>query len=231
VEQQAQYGAATNPGQSLKNLCRIAGASLMLAAALYVWAFMAEFILPSPGPETTENLLQYIATYRSFFVISYALFTAANSLSIVGALGMYVVTRVWERSYAILGAGMLVVGFAVTLFSSTQPGLLALSAAYTAAGGSVVDQQALAIAAEAVSATNNPIIASSLIGVGVIFVSLALMKGPFRKGLPYLGLFVGALNIVRALPGVAGYSLVTALFVAVSSVWIFWVGRKIYKAA
>jgi hypothetical protein len=67
--------------------------------------------------------------------------------------------------------------------------------------------------------------------VGVILVSLAMAKGPFEKWLPYLGFFVGALNIVRQLPSLASYSLVTALFVGVSSVWIFGVGRRVYKQA
>jgi len=231
--QQPQDLAAWSSGRSLKNLCRIAGASLMVAGVLYVWAFVAEFILPAPGPQTTESLLQYVASYRSFFLISYALFTAANSLSIVGALGIYVATRVADRSYAILGAVTLVVGFTVTLLSSTAPALLTLSSAFSAASaaGSVADQQALAIAAEAVTATNNPLVASSFIGVGVIFVSLAMTKGAFERWLPYLGLFVGALNIARGLPPLAGYSLVTATFVAVSSVWIFGVGRIVYKKA
>ncbi|HVB95039.1 MAG TPA: hypothetical protein VND41_00370 [Nitrososphaerales archaeon] len=225
--QQTQDLAAWTSGRSLKNLRRIAGASLMLAGVLFVWAFVAQFILPPPGL-TTESLLQYIAEYRSFFIISYALFTAANSLSIVGALGIYVVTRVWDRSYAILGGGTLVVGFTVVLLSSTAPALIKLSDAYSASAD-VVNQQALAIAAEAVASTNNPLVASSFIGVGVIFVSLAMLKGVYGKGLPYLGFFVGALNIVRGLPPLAAYSLVTATFVAVSSVWICWVGRRIYR--
>jgi hypothetical protein len=76
---------------------------------------------------------------------------------------------------------------------------------------------------------DNPIIASIFIGVGVIFVSLALMKGPFAKALAYLGLAVGALNIVRALPTLAGEAFITgAVFVAVSSIWIFGVGRRVY---
>ncbi len=226
--QQTQDLAAWTSGRSLKNLRMIAGASLMLAGVLFVWAFVAQYILPPPG-FTTESLLQYIAEYKPFFVVSYALFTAANSLSIVGALGIYVVTRVWDRSYAMLGAGTLVVGFTAVLLSSTAPALITLSDAYSAAAGNVVSQQALAIAAEAVTSTNNPLIASSFIGVGVIFVSLALMKGVWEKWLPYLGFFVGALNIVRGIPPLAGYSTVTAVFVAVSSVWIFWLGRRIYK--
>ena len=225
--QQTQDLAAWTSGRSLRNLRRIAGASLMLAGVLYVWAFVAQFILPAPGL-TTASLLQYIAEYRPFFIISYVLFTVANSLSIIGALGIYVVTRVWDRSYAILGAGTLVVGFTVTLLSSTAPALIRLSDVYSASTD-VVNQQALAIAAEAVASTNNPLVASSFIGVGVIFVSLAMMRGVYGKGVPYLGFFVGALNIVRGLPPLAGYSLVTATFVAVSSVWICWVGRRIYR--
>lgn len=226
---QQQYAESWGSGQSLKRLCQIGGASLMVAGVLYVWAFVAQYILPPPG-FTTASLLQYIAQYMSYFVISYVLFTLANSLSIVGALAIYMMTRVLDRSYAILGAGTLVIGFVVTLISSTQPALINLSAAYSA-DASVANQQALAIAAEAVSAGNNPVIASAFIGVGVIFVSLAMGKGAFGRRLEYLGIFVGALNIARALPDLSGYSNLTLFFVAVSSVWIFAVGRTIYKMA
>lgn len=216
-------------GQSLRSLCKIGGAAMMLAGALYVWAFVAEYILPPPG-FTTTSLLQYIATYRSFYVVSYLLFTVANSLSIIGAMAIYMTTRVLDRSFALLGAGTLVVGFVSTLISSTTPALIRLSDAYAANPG-LADQQALAIAAEAVGSTNNPLIASTFIGVGVVFVSLAMRKGSFGARLSYLGLFVGALNILRELPPLVDYSLVTLFFVAVSSVWIFEVGRKIYRLA
>ncbi len=201
----------------------------MMAGVLYVWAFVAQYILPPPG-FTTSSLLEYIAQYRSFYVLSYTLFTIANSLSIVGALAIYMMTRVLQRSYAVLGVGTLVVGFVATLLSSTAPALIRLSDAYSA-NTSVVDQQALAIAAEAVSSTNNPLIASCFIGVGVIFFSLAMRKGAFGKRLAYLGLFVGALNIVRGLPYLSSYSLLTLFFVAVSSVWIFAVGNRVYRLA
>jgi len=201
----------------------------MLAGVLYVWAFVAQYILPPPG-FTTASLLQYIAQYRSFYIVSYVLFTVANSLSIVGAFAIYMMTRVLDRSCAILGAGTLVVGFVATLLSGAAPALIRLSDAYTA-DTSVANQQALAIAAEAVSSTNNPLIASAFIGVGVIFVSLAMRKGAFGKALAYLGLFVGSLNIVRGLPYLADYSQLTLFFVAVSSIWIFEVGRKTYRLA
>jgi hypothetical protein len=231
MEQQPQYGAASNPGQSLRKLCMIAGGSLMVAAVLYVWAFVAQLLLPVSSLGTAEGVLQYIASYRSFFALSYALFTAANSLSIIGVLGIYAVTRVQNRSYATLGAGTMTVGLIVTLLSSTAPALIRLSDGYSAAA-TAAEQQAFATAALAVSATNNPLIASALIGVGVIFVSLAMMIGPFGKGLAYVGLVVGALNIVRALPFLAGYSVLTGIvFVGVSSVWIFGVGYRVYKQA
>lgn len=231
MEQQPQNVAVSNLGQSLVNLYRIAGASLMVAAVLYVWAFVAQLLLPVPSINSADGLLQYIASYRSFFVLSYALFTAANSLSIVGALGIYALTRVQNRSYAILGAGTLTVGLIVALLSSTAPALIRLSDGYSASA-TAGDQQAFATAVLAVSATNDPLIASAFLGVGVIFVSLAMMTGPFGRGLAYLGLVVGSLNIVRALPFFAGYSFLTGIvFVSVSSVWIFGVGYRVYRRA
>jgi hypothetical protein len=77
---------------------------------------------------------------------------------------------------------------------------------------------------------NNPLVASAFIGVGVIFVSLAMRKAPFGRGLAYLGVVVGAINIVRALPFFAGHPFTTGVaFVAVSSAWIFGVGYKVYR--
>jgi Domain of unknown function (DUF4386) len=207
----------------------IAGGSLMVAAVFYVWAFVAQQLLPGPSSSTAEGVLLYIASYRSSFVLSYALFTAANSLSIVGVIGIYSVTRLASRSYGTLGAGTMAVGLIVTLLSSNEPALIMLSYGYSAATGPA-DQQAFAIASLAVSATDKPLIASAFIGVGVIFVALAMMRGPFGRALAYLGLVVGALNIVRALPFLAGYSSTTGIvFVAVSSVWIFGIGYRLYK--
>jgi hypothetical protein len=201
----------------------------MVSAALYVWAFVAELLLPAPILYSAQAALQFIASYKTFFILSYALFTAANALSVVGAFGIYAATRVHNRSFAVLGAGTLTVGLVAALMSTTTPALISLSDGYSAAA-TAAEQQAFEAAALAVSAANNPLIASAFIGVGVIFVSLAMMGGPFGRGLAYLGLLVGTLNIVRALPFLAGYPFLTGIvFVGVSSVWIFGVGRKVYR--
>jgi hypothetical protein len=224
-----QRTEAPFPGQArpLRELLRIAGASLMVSAFVYVWAFVADYLGPGSGSTTVQAALQLFATYRSFFLLSYALFTLANSLSIVGAFGIYFVARVQNMSYAILGVGTLIVGFVATLLSSTTPALLMLSSGYAASPP--LDQQIFVSAALAVFSMDNPIIASIFIGVGVIFVSLALIRSPAWRLLAYLGLIVGALNIVRALPSLAGEAFVTgAIFVAVSSIWIFGVGRRVY---
>ena len=229
MEEQPLDAAAPSPGQSLKNLYRIAGSSFMIAGVLYVWAFAAQLFLPAP--HFGESVLQYVASYRSFFVLSYALFTVANSLSIIGVLGIYAVTRILDRSFAILGAGTMVIGLVATLFTSTEPALITLSYGFAAAT-SDADRQAFLTAAGVVGAMNNPLIASAFIGVGVIFVSLAMMAGQFGRGLAYLGLVVGTLNVVRALPFLAGYPFLTGIiFDSVSSVWIFGVGRKVYGRA
>ena len=231
MEQQPLYGAASDPGRSLQRLYRIAGASFMLAGVLYVWAFVAELLLPVPRLNTVPDLLKFIASYRSYYVVSYALFTAANSLSIVGVFGIYAVTSALNRSYAALGAGTLTIGLVATLLSSTAPTLIRLSDGYSASTNAA-DQQAIAAAALAVSATNNPLVASAFIGVGVIFLSMAMTRGPFGRMLAYLGLVVGALNIIRTLPYLEGDVLLTGvIFVGVSSVWIFGVGYRVYREA
>jgi hypothetical protein len=227
VEQQPQALAAPESRLSLKSLYRIAGASFMLASILYVWALVAQLLLPTPG--FAEDVLQYVARNRNFFALSYAFFTVANSLSIIGVFGLFQLARTWNRSYAILGAGAMVIGLVATLFSNATPAFISLSDRYSAAT-SDAERLAYSTAAAAVGATNNPLIAAAFIGVGVVFVSLTMFSGPFGRVLGYLGVVVGVFNILRALPYLSGYPFVTSsLFVAVSSVWIFGVGYKVYK--
>lgn len=214
----------------MEKLSRIAGASLMLAGILYVWAFAAMYLLPTPSSNAAADTLQFVASYSSFFLLSYWLFSAANALSIVGTLGVYVVIRVLDKSYAVLGAVTLAVGLMAALFTNTAPALISLAQDYAGAG-TEAEKQVFATAAAGVSATINPIVSSTLIGVGVIFVSLALIKGGSGKALAYLGFVAGALNIVRGLPPLAGYSLITVIFVGLSSLWMFEIGRMIYRKA
>jgi len=78
---------------------------------------------------------------------------------------------------------------------------------------------------------NNPIVASAFIGVGVVFVSLAMRKAPFGRGLAYLGVVVGAHNVLRALPFAPYPFAMGVIFLGVSSVWILGVGYRLYRLA
>jgi hypothetical protein len=202
----------------------------MLAGILYVWAFAAQYLLPAPSSNAAADTLQFVASYSSVLLLSYALFSAANALSIVGSLGIYTVAKVRDRSYAALGTFILTIGLMAALFSNTAPALITLAEDY-AASATEAQKQVFATAVAAVSSTNNPLVSSTIIGVGVIFVSLALIKGQSGKGLGYLGFVEGSLNIVRGLPPLAGHSTVTVIFVGLSSLWIFGVGRLVYRQA
>ena len=229
-EQHRQDATPTSSDQSLQKLCKIAGASLMLAGVLYVWAFAAQYLLPAPSSNAAADTLQFVASYSSFLLLSYWLFSAANAHSIVGALGIYTVTSALDRSYAALGAFTLAVGLMAALFSNTAPALISLAKDYAGAA-TEAEKQVFATAAAGVSATINPLVSSTIIGVGVIFVSLALMKGRSGRGLAFLGFVEGSMNIVRGLPPLAGYSIITVVFVGLSSLWIFGVGRMVYRKA
>ena len=145
-------------------------------------------------------------------------------------MGIYVALRALDKSYAALGAGLLALGLAAALFSTTGPALVSLAKDYASAA-TEADKQVFATAAAGVSSTNEPIISSTLIGAGVIFVSLAIMRGASEKWLVYLGFAAGALNIVRNLPYVVNYFILTEIFVVLSATWIFGTGRLVYRLA
>jgi len=69
VERHLEQGTSSS-SQSFGNLCLVAGASLMLAAVLYIWAFVAQTVLPAPSSDAAAVTLSFIAQYSSVFTLS-----------------------------------------------------------------------------------------------------------------------------------------------------------------
>ncbi len=107
------------------------------------------------------------------------------------------------------------------------------------AATSVAQRASFAIAAESLIAQNNSVsVGGILFAVGVLFISLAMVKGVFQKGIAYLGIVTGVIGIVcEALAGVVGivcealrpvlgpgYSLYLILLI-----WFIAVGWTLYR--
>jgi hypothetical protein len=157
---------------------------------------------------------------------------APSVLALVVFLALYRALKHLDKSYAAIGALLGIASEVLTLAYPTTgeggPALVYLSDRYMAAT-SDAQRAAFATAAEGFIAQNDiPSAAGILTPIGILVLSLVMLKGVFHKGVAYLGIATGAIGIIseslRPLLGLGyiGYGLLLPT-------WFSAVGWKLYR--
>jgi hypothetical protein len=139
-----------------------------------------------------------------------------------------------NKSYAAIGALIGIASWALTLAWPTTGGgghaLVYLSDQYVAAT-TAAQRAAFAAAAEGFIAQNAiPTITGVLEPIGILIISLLMLKGVFHKSVAYFGIVTGALGIMsealRPILGV-GYAVYGVLLI----LWFLVIGWNLYRLA
>jgi hypothetical protein len=174
-------------------------------------------------------LLAFITDNKLYWHIVQGGVLEASILLIITFAAVYLTLKHVDRVFAAVGAIISIT--TQLLFMAYYPvllGLVYLSDQYATAD--TARRAGLEASAEALIAQNsafNPIY-EALMGLGVIFFSLAMLKGVFPRFVAYLGLATGAAAFIglSLYPIVGlGYFFWWAFFVA----WLLAVGWKLYK--
>ena len=228
----AQTEAAPDP--SWKGLYRAGSISAMLFVVLILVAIVLIVIAPPPLNADGATTLQYIASHKVLYTIEQALWLAPSVFAAVVFLALFQVLKHLNKSYAALGAlaGFVswVLGLAIPTTGGGAPVLVYLSDQYMTAA-TAAQHTAFATAAEVFIAGNNITYAAGILApVGILILSLVMLKGVFPKGVVYLGIVTGALGIVsEALRPILGPGyLVYGLLLPT---WFLLVGWKLYRLA
>jgi hypothetical protein len=227
--------ASASPDPSWRGLYRAGGVSAVLFVVLTIVSFVLAFITPQPQSSGGSLMLpggvatlQYIASNRSAFILDQLLFVGPVVLTMVVFLALYVALKHLSKSYAAIGAVVGIVGVVLSLVPlSLVGGLVYLSDQYVAAT-TVAQRAGFATAADSLIAQNNIVSAGGILfAVGVLVISLAVLKGVFHKGIAYLGIVTGVVGIIceafRPILG-PGYSIYLILLI-----WLIAVGWKLYR--
>src|SRR5437763_1997469 len=225
--------ASASPDPSWRGLYRVGGVS----AALYVVLIIIPLVLlnttPLPPLSGGAAMLQYIASHKPVYIIELVSFVGLSLPAMVVFLALSVALKHLNKSYAALGAlvGIASEVIALAYNSSPQslnPGLIYLSDHYVAAT-TVAQRAAEATAAEGLIAVSNAVNAAGILtALGMLILSLVMLKGVFQKGVAYLGIVTGALGIVSEAfrdilgPGYYVYGLLLPI-------WFLAVGWKLYR--
>ena len=220
------------PDPSWRGLYQSGGISAVLFVVSVLVAIVIVVIAPPPLNADGTTTLQYIASHKVLYIVEQVLWLVLSVFGAVVFLALYQALKHMNKSYAALGAlaGFVswVLGLAIPITGGGAPVLVSLSNQYMAAT-TAAQHTAFATAAEVFIAQNNTTSASGILApLGMLILSLVMLKGIFPKGIAYLGIVTGALGIVseafRPMIG-PGYFVYGLLLPA----WFLVVGWKLFR--
>jgi hypothetical protein len=209
----------------------VGGISAELFAVLLVAAIILAIITPSPPTAGGSLTLEFIAEHRTLYLVHQELWLIPGLFAAITYLALLPALKPLQPSVAVLGCAVGGTAWALTLAMPTTstgaPALVYLSDQYVAAGDPV-GRAALAAAAEGLIALNRtPTPVGVLTTVGMLIVSLVMLRGVFPRWVAYLGIATGLLGIgSEALRPVieGGYSVYGLLLL----VWTGVVGFRLF---
>ncbi len=192
-------GASSGQVDRWKTLYRVGSAG----AACYILSIVLTTTMFIVSDYDTEldglGHLIYIADHRSWWMLLQGLVLGTNALLIPTFMALYPPLSEVDRSNTAIGV-VLSVGCMLLFIAYFPPvnGLVYLSDQYVAAETAAA-REALIGGAEALVAQMNVYGPSdTLLGVGVLFLSLAMLKGVFSSAVGYLGIATFVASVVGA---------------------------------
>jgi hypothetical protein len=225
--------AEASPDPSWRGLYRAGAISAVLYVVLNMGALVLFIITPPVPSSGGAATLQYIASNKSAYLLELVLFVAASVFAMVVFLALYMALKHLNKSFAAIAALVAIAYGVIALALNSSPpslngGLVYLSDQYVTAT-TAAQHIAFATAAEGLIAVTNAVnSAGILFEVGILIISLVMLKGVFHKGVAYLGIVTGALGIVsEALRPILGFGYV--VFFVLEVIWLIAVGWKLYR--
>jgi hypothetical protein len=186
-------------GQTWRRLYFWAGLSSVLFVVLLVLALVLDFAAPPPvhGGAAT---LEFIARNKGIYVAEQLLWMVPNMLPVLVFVALFLALAPLDKSLALLatviGALSWALILAVPVTSRGSLVLVYLSDRYT---GEADDAARLrySTAAEAIVAENNtPAVVGILSALGILLISVVMLKGVLPRTLAWLGIATGGLGVV-----------------------------------
>jgi len=222
-----------SPDPSWRGLYRAGGISAFLYIVLLIVPIVLIFTTKQPPISGGAATLQYIASNKVVYITELVLFLAPSVLAMIVFLALYMALKHVNKSLAAIGALIAIASQIMGLAYSSSPpslsgALVLLSDQYMAAI-TAAQHAAYATAAESLIAMANAVSASGILfSIGILIISIVMLKGVFHKGIAYLGIVTGALAIFseafRPLIGI-GYIVYFILEV----IWLIAVGWKLFR--
>jgi hypothetical protein len=225
--------AVASPDPSWRDLYRAGGISAFLYIVLLIVPIVLIFIMPQPPISDGAATLQYIASNKVLYITELVLFLAPSVLAMIVFLALYMALKHLNKSLAAIGAligiASQIIGLAYNSSPQSLNGALVLLSSQYMAATTAIQKAAYATAAESLIAMTNAVSASGILfSIGILIISLVMLRGVFNKGIAYLGVATGTIAVFsetfRPVIGI-GY----IVFFILEVIWLIAVGWKLFK--
>ena len=225
--------AADRPDASWRLLYVIGAASALLYVVLIIVPLVLVFAVPQPPAAGGAAVLEFITARKAVYLVELVCFVGLSLPALVVFTALSVSLKGLDKSLAAIGALVGIVSEVLALGLNASPpslhGNLVYLADQYAAAATAAQRLSLSTAAEGFIASANAVSSAGILtALGILVLSLVMLKGSARRGAGYLGIVTGALGIVfevlRPFLGMA-YAVYGLLLPA----WFVVVGSRLYQ--
>lgn len=211
----------------------LAGAvSAGLAVIFYAAALVIVAVTSTPPTSGGASMLEYVDAHRNVYIVRQLLWLAPSLFLMVLVLALAMALRHQGKTFAVIGGVIGVASWAVSFaWPTTGDGSLAmvvLSDKYADAA-TMADRAPFVASAEVLIALNDvPAVIGVLQTLGILLISLLMLRGTFSRGLAWLGTATGAIGVVsEVLRPVLGWAY--AVYGLLLFVWLIWVAGALWR--
>jgi len=186
-------------GQTWRRLYFWAGLSSVLFVVLLVLALVLDFAAPPPVHGGAETL-EFIARNKGIYIAEQLLWMVPNMLPVLVFVALFLALAPLDKSTALLATVTGALSWALILaVPVTSRGSLVLVYLSDRYAGEADDAARLrySTAAEAIVAENNtPAVVGILSALGILLISVVMLKGVLPRTLAWLGIATGGLGVI-----------------------------------
>jgi Domain of unknown function (DUF4386) len=226
-------GTFLSPDASWRGLYLAGSVSALLFVALNVAAIVILAIIPPAPSSGGAATLDWIASNKTAYTLELILFVVPSVFAMVVFLALYMALKHVDKSLAAIAALIAVASEVIAAAANSSPqslnaALILLSDQYAAATADV-QRLAFATAAESLIATTNAVnLAGIMLELGILIISLVMLKGVFPKWVAYLGIATGFVGILsEALRPVIGFAYIG--YFVLELIWLVALGWRLYR--
>jgi hypothetical protein len=226
---------SAGPDPSWRSLYRAGAVAAALAVVAYIVALVLFVVTSEPPTSGGEAILAHVEANRTAYIVKQVLWVAPNLAMMLVVLALAVALVQVNKSFAVIagliGVASWAVGFAWPTTGEGSLAMVVLSDRYADAATDA-ERASYVAGAELLMALNDlpAVILGVLQTLGILLLSLLMMKGVFAVGLARLGVATGAIGIVaEALRPLIGWAY--AIYGIVLFIWLIWVAVALWNLA